>query len=138
MNPGTLDRKIFIQRQAPGLPLVDTAGNYLTTPAGDRLTTNSRRGRFGAEQDAWGLLTIRWANKKDLRGDESTKSGRKIAHGDVRFRVRYVAGLKRTDRVQFDGMAFDIVDVQEIERRKLHDIYCVFHSNLTAEGQSAE
>lgn len=138
MNPGTLDRKIFIQRQAPGLFLVDAAGDYLTTPGGDRLMTNSRRGRFGAEQDAWGLYKTRWANKKDLRGDEDVSSGREKGRSQVRFRTRYVPGLKYSDRIQFDGKAFDIVDIREIERRKLQDIYCVFHSDLTAEGQDAE
>lgn len=118
--------------------MVTASGDYMVDASGNKMTTSSRKGRFGAELDAWGLFTTRWANKKDLRGDESTKSGREIAHGQVRFRVRYVPGLKRTDRVQFDGMAFDIVDVQEIERRKLHDVFCVFHSNLTAEGQDAE
>jgi head-tail adaptor len=138
MNPGTLDRKVFIQRQAPGLFLVDAAGNYLTTPGGDRLTTNSRRGRFGAEQDAWGLFATRWANKKDLRGDESESSGREIGRQEVRFRIRYTAGLQLADRIQQDGLLFDIVDIREIGRRELQDVFCVLHSNLRAEGQDAE
>lgn len=137
MNPGTLDRKIFIQRKAPGLYLVDAAGNHLTDTDGNRLTTTGK-GRFGAEEKAWGLFTTRWANKKDLRGDEEVSSGREKGRSQVRFRMRYVAGLKYSDRIQFDGKAFDIVDIREIERRKLHDVYCVFHSDLVAEGQDAE
>jgi head-tail adaptor len=139
MNPGTLDRKIFIQRQAPGLFMVTANGDYMTLADGvTRMTTSSRRGRFGAERDAWGLWKTRWAAKKDLRGDESASSGREIGRQEVRFRIRYTAGLKLTDRIQHDGLAYDIVDIREIGRRELQDVFCVLHSNLRAEGQDAE
>lgn len=116
MNPGTLDRKIQIQRK--------------TISAG----------RFGGELDTWTLWKTRMAAKKETPAgsDESSNNGREIGRQAVRFRIRYTAGLKLTDRIQHDGLAYDIVNVIEIERRKMQDVHCVLHSNLRAEGQDAE
>ena len=138
MNPGLLKHLILIQRQAPGLFLTDTDGNRLTTPGGDEITTSSRKGRFGAELDAWGLLGKRRASRKDLAGDEDTSNGREIGRQRVRFRMRYVPGLKFTDRVLSDGHPHDIVGIVELERRRWHEVICVLHANTRAEGQDAE
>ena len=134
MNCGTLDRLIQIQRQAAGLPMVTADGTYLTTSDGTVLTTSSRKGRFGADLDAWGLLAQAWARKMSARkmsarGNERTANGREVGQQTVVFRIRYRSTLSILDRIVYDGHAYDIDDVNEIERRKLQDITCTLHSN---------
>jgi head-tail adaptor len=131
MNPGTLDRSIQIQRQADGLFLVDSLGNYITDSEGEKITTTSRRGRFGAEQDAWGLWHTRRARRLQKSGSESSENGREIGRQVVIFRIRYTAGIMLTDRVfeLADQLAYDIIDIKEIGRRELQDLTCVLHSN---------
>lgn len=98
-------------------------------------------GRFGQPApDLWLPWKTRWSNKKEtaVGSDESSNNGREIGRQSVRFRIRYTSGLQLTDRIQHDGLAYDIVDIIEIERRKMQDVHCVLHSNLRAEGQDAE
>lgn len=129
MNCGTLDRLIQIQRQADGLPMVTADGAYMTTADGTIMTTNSRKGRFGAELDVWGLFAQAWARKIPARGSESSTNGREVGEQVVVFRIRYRATLTLTDRIVYDGHAYDINDVSEIERRKLQDITCTLIVN---------
>lgn len=129
MNPGTLDRKLLLQRQADGLALTDAAGNVLTDAAGDELLTGNRRGRFGAEEDNFGLWKTRMARRIQNSGSEATGSGREIGQQTVVYRLRYTAGLTLTDRAVEDGQVYDIIDIKEIGRRHLHEITCVLHAN---------
>lgn len=129
MNPGTLDRKVLIQRQADGLPLVTPAGAFLTDAAGNKLTTNSRKARMGAKVDVWGLWKTRRARRISKSGDEGTSNGREVGRSVVVYRIRYTRGIKLTDRLIEDGLAYDIVDIQEVGRRLLQDLVCVLHSN---------
>lgn len=129
MNPGTLDRKIQIQRQLDGLPMVTADGTIMTTADGEQMITGSRKGRFGAELSAWGLWHERMASKKSKSGSEEVEAGREIGRQVVRFRMRYTAGLALTDRIVCDELAYDIIDVEEIGRRILQDVHCVLHSN---------
>lgn len=132
MNPGTLDRKLLLQRQAPGLSLTDSLGNVLTDSEGNELTTSSRKGRFGAEQDNFGLWHTRRARRIQKSGNESTDNGREVGRQIVVYRLRYTAGLALTDRAVEDGLVYDIIDIKEIGRRHLHEITCVLHSNARA------
>lgn len=140
MNPGLLKHTILIQRQAPGLFLTDADGNNMTDGEGNRLTTDSRRGRFGAEVDAWGLLVRRRSSRKDLPtgSNETTNNGREIGRQRVRFRFRYVHSLQLADRIIADGHPHDILAIVELERRAWHECICLLHANTRAEGQNAE
>lgn len=129
MNPGTLDRKIQIQRQAPGLPVVDSLGAPMLDSLGNAMYTSSRKSRFGEVLDSWGVWKTRMAAKKSTSGSERSDNGREIGRQSVRFRIRYTAGLTLEDRVLHDSLAYDILDIDEIERRKLQDVHCVLHSN---------
>lgn len=133
MNPGTLDRKIIIQRQADGLPIVDSLGSVMVDSEGKTMYTGSRKGRFGAELDSWGLWKTRFASKTTQRGSESSDNGREIGRSGERFRIRYTPGLTRKDRILHDSLAYDIVNIIEIERRKLQDIECVLHGDTRPE-----
>ena len=82
-----------------------------------------------AELDAWGLLAQAWARKMSARGNERTANGREVGQQTVVFRIRYRSTLSILDRIVYDGHAYDIDDVNEIERRKLQDITCTLHSN---------
>lgn len=137
MNPGTLDRKIQIQRQAPGLFLVTASGEYLLTAAGERMTTSSRKGRFGAELDAWGLWKTRMAARIKSKGREREANARERATASVTFRLRYTAGLSAADRLvdTRDGQAYDIEDWDGDGRQGWMEIYCTRHR--TPENENA-
>ena len=126
MNPGTLDRKIQLQRQADGLWLVDNAGNYVVDNTGARLRTNTRKGRFGAELDAWGLWTTRFARRIEKPGQENGENGRERTAGLVVFKLRYTAGLLSSDRLvdTSDGQAYDIEDFIGDLRQGWMEIRC--------------
>lgn len=116
--------------------MVTAGGVLMTTADGTQMITGTRIGRFGAELDAWGLLAQAWARKMSARGNESTSNGREVGQQTVVFRIRYRASLSMNDRIVYDGHAYDIVDVTEIERRKLQDITCTLYSNTRPTGNS--
>ena len=149
MNPGLLDRKIYILRKSPVFFLTDSIGNQLTTASGDEIvglgshatgdTTSipSVKGRFGTELNIFSLWKMRRARKIEKLGGESTESGRKIGEQRVVWRFRYPGRLKLTDRIQHDGLIYEIINPIEIGRRYMMDVECVLHANTRPEGQDA-
>lgn len=130
MNPGLLDRKIIILRQAAGLFLVDESENFLTDSAGARLITESRKDRFGAELDNWITWKTRRARKIENAGRETQQNARELGRQGVIFRIRYTPGITLEDRVLFDDLNYDIDNIIEIGRRMYHDLECILRSDL--------
>lgn len=131
MNAGTLDRLIQIQRQLDGLPMVTADGTYMTTADGTQMITGTRKGRFGAELSAWGLFARAWARKVPQRAGsgEGSDNGRVVGQQTVVFRIRYRSGLTLIDRIVYEGHAYNITAIDEIERHKLQDLTCTLISN---------
>lgn len=129
MNPGILNRKLQIQRQASGLYMVTATGVFMVTASGKRMMTSNRKGRFGAELDAWGLWKTRMGRRVESKGIEQTNNGRESNSGLVVFRIRFTRGLKTTDRLVDlrDGQVYDIIDFLGEEREGWLEIYCTRH-----------
>lgn len=138
MNPGTLDRKLQLQRQADGLFMVTATGEYMTTAAGERMTTGSRKGRFGAELDAWGLWKSRMGKRLEKRGSETSGNARERTAGQVTFRIRYTAGLRSADRLVdvTDGQAYDIEEFLGDPRQGWMEIICTRYRTPANENQT--
>ena len=146
MNPGTLDRKLQLQRQADGLFMVTSTGEYMTTAAGERMTTSirkgmttsSRKGRFGAELDDWGLWKSRMGKRLENRGSETSGNARERTAGQVTFRIRYTAGLRSADRLVdvTDGQAYDIEEFLGDPRQGWMEIICTRYRTPANENQT--
>lgn len=105
MNPGTLDRKIQLQRAT------ETAG------------------RFGETEFTWTVLHIRWAKRIEKSGRETEANARERTEGAVTFRTRFTAPLATSDRLVdvTDGQAYDIADFSGDRRQGWMEIYCTRH-----------
>lgn len=131
MNPGTLDRKIQIQRLLEGLPLVTATGELITTATGVQIITGDNQDDLGQEVEAWGLWKYAWARKIEAKGSETLANQRESGQQPVVFRVRYRSDILTSDRIVCDGRAYDIESQVEIGRRAMLDLFCTVH--LTTE-----
>jgi SPP1 family predicted phage head-tail adaptor len=97
MRAGALDRRIVIER-------------VTITPD-----------EFNGATETWATLATVWASKSDVKDGERMRAGSVSSEITTRFRIRYsttVADVSPKDRIQFDGLVFDIVAVKEINRRE--------------------
>ena len=111
--------------------MVTATGVVMTTADGTVMLTGSNRGRFGAKISSWGLLARAWARKVPQRrgSGEGSDNGREVGTQTVVFRIRYRSDLTLLDRIVYDGHAYDITGIDEIERRKLQDLTCTLIAN---------
>lgn len=72
-----------------------------------------------------------WANHKELRAEIVERSASEFINsqgaGDmavVIFRTRFVTDIKNSDRVWFSDMAFNIVEITPIGRKKGLELRC--------------
>lgn len=103
MLAGRLDRRITIQRRS-------------VTQSGS-----------GAEVVTWQNVATVWAERVTGPGNERYVSAQFVGKSITTFRLRWSDTVKETTtkhRVQFDGRDFDILDVQEINRREGLTLYC--------------
>ena len=127
MNPGTLDRKIQIQRLLDGLPMVTATGEVMTTADGRVMITGENQDALGQEIEAWGLWKSAWARKIEARGSERESNQRESGQQPVTFRVRYRSDILVADRIVCEGRAYDIKGKAEIGRRAMLDLFCTAH-----------
>jgi len=74
---------------------------------------------FGAETETWSTVATVFAAVDPLRGQEYLEARRLQADIDVRFRIRYRAGITPAMRVLHDGRYFNIesvIHVKELRR----------------------
>ena len=83
----------------------------------ERITLQSRptgQDELGAETGSWSDVATVWAQAEPLRGREYFAAGQMQNAADVRFRLRYRAGVLPSMRVLWRGVAHDIVDVIDV------------------------
>lgn len=76
--------------------------------------------------DAWAPITDGaniWASVRIMAGRETVEGLARQAEVTVIFRIRYLAGVKRAQRVLYAGDAYNIEHVEELGRREGLDIY---------------
>lgn len=98
MNIGRLDRRITIQR---------------VTRAADS---------YGELIETWADLATVWASKQDIRGSEFLAAKQTVASIDAKFKIRYLSGLKPTDRIYYDDKYYDIAGIIELGRKDALEI----------------
>ena len=97
---GALDRRLTIQRQ-----------HQAQDPSSGEVTTR------------WITVATVWAARKQLTGREVEIAAATKSAEELRFRIRYRAGIGTTMRVECEGSSYAIVRVEEIGRRQWLDVY---------------
>lgn len=64
---------------------------------------------LGENEAAWETYATVWASAEPLRGREYQAMGQQQQTIDVRFRIRWRAGVEGTHRVLWRGDAYDVV-----------------------------
>lgn len=78
----------------------------------ERLKYPPARGRTGEPIKEWQLLDKRWASIEPLSGRERFLAEQTQSDVSVRIRIRYLEGLKASDRIVYQGIvAYDIVAI---------------------------
>lgn len=93
MQAGRLDRQITLQT----------------------LTVN--RDDFGGQTQDWADLATVWAQATPWRGSEAVHADQVTALAEMRFQIRWRDDFDEKARVVFEGVAYDIVRIDEIGRR---------------------
>jgi len=101
MRPGSLDRKVTIQRRG-----------FVQTETGEIV-------------QGWTDLATVYAEVRQRSGREFFVAGGTGAERLVVFFIRFFPGLTVSDRVSYDGLAHDIEEVREIGRRDGIELHTV-------------
>ena len=101
MQAGRLDRRITIERKT-------------TVPD-----------EVGDPVESWAELSTRWANVKHQGGREFLAAGAERTEARTVFTIRYFDGLRRTDRINYDGAIYDVEAINELGRREGQQILAV-------------
>lgn len=97
---GALDRRLAIERQ-----------QQVQDPLTGEVTAR------------WMPVATVWASRRQLSGREVEIAVATRGTEELRFRIRYRAGIDATMRVTCEGVAYAVVRVEEIGRRRWLDIY---------------
>lgn len=103
VNPGLMRRHKVLIRKHPGR----TAGSYGSTNID--WTQGTVKGYY------WGALEA-------MQGRELEASMQRWAEARFKFKMQYVDGVDREDRLEYAGRTFDILDAEDPygHRRELH------------------
>lgn len=72
---------------------------------------------YGEPLTTWERHALCWASAEPLRGQELFNARQTLAEVNVRFRLRYLAGVEPDMRVLFDGRTFDLVEIIDVDER---------------------
>lgn len=100
MRAGKLDKTIEIQRQ--------------TVAVDD----------YGTQTEGWTTVTTIRAQVMQSTTEEFLRSFGTTSDIAIMFRIRHMDGLTPTDRVLFNGKAYDLKEVKELGRREGLDLRC--------------
>lgn len=79
----------------------------------------------GTPIDTWAHFATLRAELVEQSTEEFIRSQGAAEEAAIVFRTRFVAGITPADRVEFDGVAFNLREVAEIGRRKGLELRCV-------------
>lgn len=94
LRAGTLDRRVVIERR------VDVADAY------------------GERKASWGVWKTLWAKVEPVAAGERQTEDMTATVRRAAVTLRYVAGLTTADRLDWDGLKWNILDLREIGRRE--------------------
>lgn len=83
------------------------------------------RNSIGETVQTWGTYVERYASVEGLSSREVLQSGQQQTEMTHRVRMRYVDGLKQTDRILWRGRVLEITSLLEHGNRSEHELLCV-------------
>ena len=72
----------------------------------------------GEDVRTWTYSSSIWAQVKEFSGNESYEADQKVGSADAEFIIRYRAGITQVQVIKYNSELYDIVRVNEIERKK--------------------
>jgi len=73
---------------------------------------------YGGKTETWAPFATVWAKVTPLRGGEYQAAAQIGAQVDTVFRIRWLAGVTRRMRINYDGQVYDIQHIAELGRRE--------------------
>ncbi|MCQ0989935.1 phage head closure protein [Jiella marina] len=104
MKAGKLDRKITISRETE--------------------TETETVDRYGTAASTWTPIVTVAAQRVTMSTDEFLAASGERTETAIVFRIRHRADVTLSDRVIFEGQAFDLVEIKEIGRREGLELRC--------------
>ena len=115
----------------------DSNREAITAGKRDRRITLERygvtRNEFNEPIEGWAELSRVWASRKDVSDTERLRSAEVGSIITTRFAIRWskkVADLNTKDRLQLEGLTYNIVGVKELGRREGIEITASAASDL--------
>ena len=72
----------------------------------------------GEDIQTWTYATAIWANVQPVGGGESTEGDQNVGESVNIFTIRYRTGVEQKNRIKYNSKDYDILSVDEIERKK--------------------
>jgi SPP1 family predicted phage head-tail adaptor len=80
---------------------------------------------YGTQTEGWATAATVRAQVMQSTTEEFLRSFGTTSDIAIIFRIRHMEGLTPTDRVQFNGQAYNLNEVKELGRRAGLDLRCV-------------
>ncbi len=106
INAGKLDRRLVVMARGvnvAGVVGYDTKGNP--------------QDAYGEVIDEFGTLATVYGQRLDMRTQDAARAGGRDTYTTARYRIRYRADITTACRVQIDAKTYDVVAVDEPDRR---------------------
>lgn len=82
------------------------------------------RNDVGETSLAWSTYATAWADVQPLGGREAERYAETIGLSTHKVTIRYLDGLTSSMRVIYDGRTLEIGQINERERRWIHELIC--------------
>lgn len=82
------------------------------------------RNDVGETSLAWSTYATVWADVEPLGGREAERYAETIGLSTHKVTIRYLDGLTSSMRVIYDGRTLEIGQINERERRWIHELIC--------------
>lgn len=90
------------------------------------LQVTETQNSYGEVEKTTSTYATRWAEKKYGTGSENVEADRLTPIKQVNWTFDYISGLDESMIIQDrDGEQFDIIEIEELERKRYHVCKCV-------------
>ncbi|NBW15375.1 MAG: head-tail adaptor protein [Caulobacteraceae bacterium] len=85
---------------------------------------SSAQNEVGESTLTWTTYATVWADVQPLGGREAQRYAETVGLSTHRVTLRYLSGLTSSMRVSYDGRTLEIGQVNERERKWIHELIC--------------
>lgn len=84
----------------------------------ERLFETGQEDSLGQPITEWRRINTFWCEKSHKSEDEAFSASQRYAVRTVTFRAHFLADIKETDRLEVDGLFYDIKGIREVGFRE--------------------